>query len=216
MIAKPQKKMNKIVTIGRQIGSGGRELGKIIAQKTGFAFYDKQIVAQIAQRTQFSPEYVSTVLEQEPEWIAPVTVGHSFVDGTLFDSNVMGQAVLNTTLIYKEQHKLIRELAAKGNCVIVGRCADFILADMQPLRLFCYASIEKRLARCRAMAPEDEHLNDNELMRKMKEVDSNRAAYYNFCTDQEWGRKRNYDMCINTSQLSMEKIANAVKSVIVD
>ncbi len=110
--------------------------------------------------------------------------------------------------IYREQTNVIVEMAEKSDCVIVGRCADDILKEHHPLRLFVYAEMEHRLRRCRKHATEEEQLSDKQLQRKIVDMDRNRAQYYRLYTGKEWGDKENYDLCLNTTGIEMVTLAD--------
>ena len=201
--------MNRIITIGREFGSGGRELGRRLSEILKAAYYDREIVSEIAKRTSLSEEYVQQIVEHRPVVAFPIHVGRSFYPmlNPIWDQ---GQA------IYQEQHRLIRELAQKSDCVIVGRCADYILRELKPFRLFVYADMESRIARCRDRGEDagrldnGETMTDKELKRRINEVDKNRAKYYEFYTGQTWGDRLNYDLCLNTSSAGLDKAAGAI------
>ncbi|MBR1673143.1 MAG: cytidylate kinase-like family protein [Fretibacterium sp.] len=201
--------MNRIITIGREFGSGGRELGRRLAEALKAAYYDREIVAEIAKRTSLSEEYVHQIVEHRPIVAFPIHVGRSFYPmlNPVWDQ---GQAV------YQEQHSIIREMAGKSDCVIVGRCADYILRDEKPFRIFVYADMESRVARCRERGEDagrlegGETMTDKELRRRIAEVDKNRAKYYEFYTGQAWGERLNYDLCLNTTSVDLGKTAAAI------
>lgn len=194
--------MNKIVTIGRQFGSGGRELGRKIAEKLGWEFYDKEIISEISKRTAFSEEYIHEVVENNPHELFPITVGHTF---TFIDTYTLQRK----QAVFSEQENVIKEMAEKSNCVIVGRCSDYILRKSNPLRLFVYSDIESKVKRCRER--EDvEHLPEKKLIKIIKRIDKNRARYYEFYTGGIWGDKLNYDMMVNTSNVDLEVLADSV------
>ena len=184
--------MNKIITVGREFGSGGRELGRRLAEQLGFEYYDKEIVTEISKHTSLSEEYVQQVIESTPHHLYPITVGHSmaFADDYSFKQ---------VQSIYEAQSTILKDLAEKSNCVIVGRCADHILADYKPFRLFVHADIESRVARCMSRSTEEENYTERQLRRHILRIDKNRARYYSFYTGKKWGDKGNYDMCINTT-----------------
>ena len=188
---------NKIITIGRQFGSGGRELGRRLAEALQIAYYDKEILTEISKRTQLTEEYVHNVVEHHPYPLLPITVGHSLYPDMAFQ---LQQSV------YTEQSNIIKEMAAASDCVIVGRCADYILHDINPFRIFVYADMESRIARCHARAPEGEHLSDKELKQMIQKVDKGRAKYYEFYTGEKWGDKSSYDLCINTSNVVIKEL----------
>ena len=124
--------MGKIITIGREFGSGGREVGKRLSDELGIAYYDNEIITEIAKRTELAEGYVQHVMENGPTALMPITIGRTFYMGA---DPVMEQ----NNAIYREQSLLVQELAEKSDCVIVGRSADYILRDKKPLRLFIYA-----------------------------------------------------------------------------
>ncbi len=199
--------MPRIITIGREFGSGGRELGRRIADDLKIAYYDNEIITRIAERTDLSEDYVKHVMESEPSALLPITVGRSFymrMDPVMEQNNA----------IYREQSRLILELAEKSDCVIVGRSADYILRQMQPFRLFVYAQKEHKLERCRKRAAEQEHFTDRELWRHIRDVDRRRARYYQFFTGQTWGDRLNYDLCINTSNAGIKELAEAITRLV--
>ena len=188
---------NKIITIGRQFGSGGRELGRRLAEALQIAYYDKEILTEISKRTQLTEEYVHNVVEHHPYPLLPITIGHSLYPDMAFQ---LQQSV------YTEQSNIIKEMAAASDCVIVGRCADYILHDIKPFRIFVYADMEARISRCHARAPEGEHLSDKELKQMIQKVDKGRAKYYEFYTGEKWGDKSSYDLCINTSNVVIKEL----------
>ncbi len=199
--------MNRVITIGREFGSGGRELGKRLASLLDCAYYDKEVISEIAKRTQLAESYVQSIIEHRSGIFYPITVGrtlqHVHPVGTDYMANQFAT-------IYTEQANVLREMAEKSDCVIVGRCADYILKEHHPLRLFVYADMESKMARCRLKAEEHENLSDKELLRKIKNVDKNRARYYHHYTGKKWGARSNYDFCINTSFVSVKECAEAL------
>lgn len=199
--------MNNIITIGRELGSGGRELGKRIAEKLGYAYYDSEIIAGIAEKTELAESYVKQIVEKNPFASFPITIGHSFyphINSNLEQANN----------IYIEQSNIITEMADKSDCVIVGRCADYILRDRRPFKIFVYASIASRVERCRKKAPENENLSDRQIWRNIRKVDRQRAKYYMFYTGLKWGEKINYDICVNTTNAEIKNVAEALVRLI--
>ena len=184
--------MNKIITIGREFGSGGRELGRRLARELGFDYYDKEILAEIAKHTSLSEEYVQQVVENQPRQLFPITVGRSFL---YVDTQPLQQA----STVFHAQQEIIREMAERSDCVIVGRCADYILRDKKPFRIFVYADMQSRIDRCRSRAAEGENMTDKEYKQQITSMDKSRARYYDFYTDMKWGDKLNYELCINTT-----------------
>ena len=194
-----------IITIGREFGSGGRELGKRIAEALGIAYYDKEILAEIAKKTELAYDYVQQIIEKKPIVYYPITIGNSL-------SGPYGVTDINSQ-IYAEQCNVIKELADKSSCVIVGRCADYILADQHPFRIFVYSDIESKIKRCREKGELDADLTDKKLAKKIKKIDKHRGEYYRFFTSNEWGNKENYDVCINTSNKSIKEVVNELLKI---
>jgi len=181
----------KIITIGREFGSGGRELGKRLSEEMGFAYYDDEILTAIAQHSGLAKSYVDSIVENAAMQAYPIVYGKTFLTPAISDDNHWK--------IIQSQNEVLKELASKSNCIFVGRCADVILREMNPLNLFVYADMAHKIARCRAKASADEHLSDKELVRMIKETEKRRQRYYTSVTDQKWGAKENYHLCINTT-----------------
>lgn len=198
--------MNRIITIGREFGSGGRELGRRLSEELGIAYYDQEIITEIAKRTKLSEQYVQSVTEHRPLVSFPIHVGRSFYPA-------VNPVLQQNHKIYREQRGILMELAEKSDCIIVGRCADYILKEKKPFRIFVYAEMESKIRRCREKASEQEHLSEKELRQQIREIDRNRAKYYEFYADKKWGDKRNYDLCINTTCASVKEAASALAKI---
>lgn len=199
--------MNRIITISREFGSGGRELGCRLADQLGAAYYDQEIITEISKRTQLSRQYIQSIMDNRPYISFPITVAHSF-------SMPVNDVGLQMELqIFQAQKQIIEEMADKSDCVFVGRCADYILREQDPFRLFVYADLDSRIRRCRERAPKDEHLSDRELRHNIEQIDKSRAKYYSFHTDRKWGERTNYDLCINTSRFDVKQLAKRLASL---
>ena len=197
--------MNRIITISREFGSGGRELGKRLAEQLHIAYYDREIVTAIAQRSDLAEEYVGQILENRIMTYYPITVASSFAAMPPTDTlHYVNHG------IYNAQNEIIQELGLKSDCVIVGRCADYILEEQKPYNVFVYADMASRMARCRAKGGKDAQLSDRELQKKIQSIDKSRAQYYRFYTGRNWGDRYNYDLCINTSGRDLQKLAEAI------
>ena len=187
--------MNKVITISREFGSGGRELGMLIAQRLRIPFYDKELISLAAQDNTLSAE----VIEQYEEHLQLNTLWSAGQNLLPFYQQPI------TDQIYFRQCETIRNLAAKGSCVIVGRCADKVLEEA--LHIFVYADQRARVERkiqqgVNGPAQEVEH--------QIKETDQKRSRYYEHYTDSKWGSMRNYHLCIDTTYNSLESCADAV------
>ena len=129
--------MERIITIGREYGSGGREIGRRLAEKLQFAFFDYQIVTELAKRTAFAEEYILSIQEKRPYPVLPVpTVRMWAPPNPMLDQHLE---------VFLKESEVIRDMADKAPCVIVGRCADYVLRHRNPLRLFFYADIADRM-----------------------------------------------------------------------
>lgn len=188
--------MSKIITIGRQFGSGGRELGKRLAEAMGIGYFDREVISEIARKSGLAETYVNNFVEKRAGYY-PITIGRTFYAPMTLQMD---------TEVYRAQTAAIRELAGRGDCVIIGRCADVILKDYHPLNLFIYADMEAKVERCIRRAPEGEHLTRNEIERMIKQVDKNRAQYRQMYSDTKWGAKESYHLCVNTTEKYMKEI----------
>ncbi len=189
--------MSKIITIGREFGSGGRELGRRLAEELGAEYYDKEIITEISKKTSLSEEYVKNVVEKTPHHLYPITIGQSI---SLVENYYMKQI----QSVYSAQANIIREMAEMGNCVIVGRCADYILKDQKPFRIFVYADMESRIRRSLERA--EEPMSEKEMKKYIRMMDKNRAKYYEYYTGRTWGDKENYNLCLNTTDCIIKEV----------
>ena len=190
-----------VITVSRQFGSGGRELGKRLADRLGYAYYDREIEEHVAHRMDLDEGYISRAIERGALISVPLHFGR-----TLASPHLLKQQVS----ILVEKQRVLRELADASDCVIVGRAADVILADRNPFRLFVYAGMEYKAARCRTYAEPGEGLSDRELEKAIRRMDARRAEYHRMFSDARWGRKENYHLCLNTTRLEIKGIVPAV------
>lgn len=202
--------MNKIITIGREFGSGGRELGQRLAEKLGIAYYDGEIIRAIAERSALAEDYVKQVVEKSIKTYYPITVANTF--SAAFNSGDSIYAINRS--IYAAQTEILNEMAEKSDCVIVGRCSGHVLEAYHPFRVFVYAPIEARIARCRAKGEDGEGLSDRELEKKIRAVDKSRGQYFRFYTGRNWLDFTNYDVCINTAGVELDAAAEALSMLV--
>ncbi len=189
----------RIVTVGREFGSGGREVGKRLADELGFHYYDKEIITEIAKRTQLDENYVETKLEKGLDSNFHITYSHTF----MYPYSPMQ----NDIKILISERQIIKELAAAGrDFVIVGRNADILLAEYKPFNIFVYADSDSKVARCRARADASEKLSDRELKKQIRKIDSNRAKHRELLTNSKWGSKEAYHLCVNTTNITIKDI----------
>ena len=190
----------RIITISREFGSGGRELGKRLADHLGWDYYDSEIIAAVAENSGMDADYVESTLDNHGWQDFPVTFG-----GTIH-SVAYVQASRIQLLV--EQKKIIERIAALGkDFVIIGRNADEILKAYHPFNVFVCADQEAKIARCMARAKENEHLTEKDLIRKMKEIDKSRARTRDFLSDSPWGHRESYHLTVNTSGWDLKALA---------
>ena len=182
-------------TISREFGSGGCTIGKKVAEKLGIPCYDSQIIEEMAKETGFAPDYVKEAGEYVPS---------SFLSAA-FSNRMFGPT--NEDILWEHQYKVIMELAEKSSCVIVGRCADFILQDKADcLKVFIHADMAFRAKRIvevygeRKQAPEE----------RLRDKDKRRAAYHRFYTDMKWGYAQNYHLTLDSGVLGIDKCAKLI------
>lgn len=172
-----------VITIGREYGSGGRLIAKQLSEEMGITFYDKQLISDVAKKTGFSEHFIRNAEHQRPT--------NSF----LYDLYTSVQTPSVPDQVFIAQAKVIKEAAAKESCVIVGRCADYILRD-QPhcLKVFVNAPLDQRIRRAR----EEYGVQENNLESYVIRQDKARASYYNYFATGRWGQSREYDLCVNS------------------
>lgn len=193
----------KIITISREFGSGGRELGKRISDVLGCDYYDSEIIAAVAKQSGLDAAYVATALGEHGWKQYPITFRN-----TLGSASYLQSSKVNLLL---QQRRVLEEIAKLGkDCVIVGRNADTILREYEPFRVFVCADMETKLRRCRERAPEGENLTDKELMRQIKHIDKLRAQTREILSGEEWGQRDAYHLTVNTTDWEMKELAAAV------
>ena len=182
-----------IITISREFGSGGRYIGEKLAEKLGYTFYDKSIIAKIAEQTGLSEQFIAKKAEYAP---SKNFFAYAFVGRTSGGSSI-------EDYINDFQRKIILEAADKGKCVIVGRCADYILKDREDcINLFIHSSAEKKLDRIMNLYK----LSEKDALKQMKDMDKKRSINYRYYTDQEWGIAQNYTLSLDSGKLGYDKI----------
>lgn len=197
-----------IVTIGRQFGSGGRSIGEKLAKRLNIKFYDKELISMVAKESGMDPEIFANVDEKAANSLLySLSMGlYSFGSGF----SAMGDLPVNDKL-YLLQHKVIREIAAKESCVIVGRCADYVLKDNPDcVNIFLYADMEHR----KHEAVKKHGIDEARAEHIINKTDKSRANYYSFYSGQKWGMAENYDLCINSAKMDEDKIVDLIVSYI--
>ena len=181
---------NRIVTISREFGSGGRTIGKKVAQRLGIPCYDADLIQRLAEDSGFAEEYVKQISECMPG---------GYLE-SLFSNRTLGPT--NEDILWDSQNKVILQIAEKGPCVIVGRCADYILRDKADcLTAFIHASMDYRADRIVRVYGERE-VSPQE---RLRDKDKRRAAYHRFYTDMKWGDAKNYQITLDSGKLGIEQ-----------
>ena len=182
----------RIITISREFGSGGRFIGEEVAKKLGIAYYDKNIINEIAEKSGLSPEYIQENAELSPK---KGLFAYAFAG-----RDVTGKSVED--LVYEAQRKVILELAEKESCVIIGRNADYILKDRDDvMNIFIHGDMPEKTQRIMRL----HNVEAQEAAKMMADTDKRRMTNYNFYTEQKWGYASNYTLCLNSSQLGYDR-----------
>lgn len=182
----------RIITISREFGSGGRFIGEEVAKKLGIAYYDKNIIGQIAEKAGLSPEYIQENAELSPK--------KGLFAYAFSGRDITGKSVED--MVYEVQRNIILELAEKEPCVIIGRNADYILKDRDDvLNVFIHGDMPEKIKRITGLY----NVKEKEAVKMMADTDKRRRTNYNFYTDQNWGKASNYTLCLNSSQLGYDR-----------
>jgi len=195
---------DRIITIARQFGSGGREIGEELAKALGVKCYDRELISLAAKESGVDPEVFNNVDEK-----ATNSLLYSLSLGLYsFGSNFTADRLPVNDKLYLLQHKIIKKLASEGPCVIVGRCADYVLREKQNVvRLFICADIDYRVER----AIKVKGIKKDKAAQAVNKTDKSRANYYSFYSGMKWGEPENYDLSINRTKLSTEQVIDVVK-----
>ena len=187
----------RIITISRELGSGGRFIGEEVAKKLGITYYDKNIISEIAEKSGLSPEYIQESAELSPK--------KGLFAYALAGRDITGKSVED--MVYEAQRKVILELAEKESCVIIGRNADFILKDRNDvLNVFIYGDMPEKIQRICKL----HNTSEADAVKMINDIDKRRMTNYNFYTDQKWGKAANYTLCLNSSQLGYDKCESVI------
>lgn len=200
--------MSLIITIGRQYGSGGRELGEKLAAELGFEFYDEELVTLAAEKQNMHKDILREADEKATKSLLYTLVTGG--DMRYLHSPVQYEMPINDKL-FITQSEIIKRLAAKGNCVIVGRCADYVLRDIpeQCIHLFIYADLEKRISRI----SKKYDISPEKAKDKIRKIEKARSTYYNYYSNREWGKCSNYDMLIDAGKIGIDNAVRVVKAL---
>lgn len=189
---------NRVITISREFGSGGRTICKNVAEALGIVCYDNELIQKIAAESGFNADYIEDAGEYAPGGVI----------SSAFSRRGFGQT--NADYLWKIQYSIIEQLAAKESCVIVGRCADYILRGKADcLRVFIHADVRFRAERIVKVYGE----RDESPEQRVRDKDRRRAAYHRFYTDMKWGHAQNYDLTLNSGTLGIDRCAQIIQSL---
>lgn len=193
----------KIIAISRQFGSGGRTIGKLLAEQLNIPLYDREIISQVTKESGFAESYV----EEKGEYGSSDKAAGMFINRSCYSS------ASNEDTIWNFQTKFIKEHAEKEPCIIIGRCADYILRNrLDVLRVFIHADMKERIKRI----SEVYKINDSDPEKLLHQKDKRRAAYYQFYTDIKWGDTKNFHITLDSSAFGIEKCVQILKTLYLD
>ncbi|WP_455503397.1 cytidylate kinase-like family protein [Blautia sp.] len=191
----------RIITISREFGSGGRFIGEEVAKKLGIAYYDKNVINEIAEKSELSPEYIQENAELSPK--------KGMFAYALAGRDITGRSVED--MVHEAQRKVILDLAEKESCVIIGRNADYILKDRDDvLNVFIHGDMPEKIQRIIRLY----NVEEKEAAKMIADTDKRRMTNYNFYTDQKWGKASNYTLCLNSSQLGYDRCEKIIMECI--
>lgn len=190
--------MNKILTISRRHGSGGREMGKKVASILGIKYYDKELIVSAVKESGMCREVFETQDERPTS-----------VFSYMANAYVGGQLPLNHQ-VFEAISETMKSIASRESCVFIGRCADFILRDFPKISVFAYAPLEDRMSRAIVL----DKIPQSEIKAYLEKRDAERKSYYNFYTDKVWDDMENYDICVNTSSVGIDKSAKIIAEML--
>lgn len=190
--------MNRVITISREFGSGGRTIGQKVAERLGIPCYDQDLLDRIAEESGLTKEYIEERTENtRRSWFA-----NAFADRSI-------KSMSTQDYVWSIQKKIVLDVAEKGPCVIIGRCADYILKDKADLlKVFITAPVPDRAKRVVEKYGE----TDDAVEQRLREKDISRSSYYRFYTDVEWGICKNYDLSLNSALLGIDGCVDIIAS----
>ncbi len=201
--------MKKIITIGRELGSGGRTIGKMVANRLGIPYYDRELIDKAAETSGLATQYIESSEQRiTNSFLYNLAMGTSYGYGILQNAN--RQTLPLSEQVYEAQREVVTKFANQGRCVIVGRCADQILADREDVfRVFIYADMDKRIER----GIQEYGMAKQTAWKEIEKSDKERSRHYNVFTDKTWGDRHNYDLLLNSSKLDYENCVKVICSL---
>ena len=195
--------MNRVITIAREYGSGGREVGVRLSERLSLPFYDKELLKLVAEKGDLHEEFLEANEERPPQFLAP-SFGRTMLE-TFY------QPSFSDTIFFFHS-RIIKSISENGPCIIVGRCADYILKE-RALKVYVYADMAFKIAHKHLVAPEKEGYSDEEMVKYIKSVEKERAKYYEHYTGYKKGMASNYDLCIRTDLVGIDGAVDLIAKV---
>lgn len=194
-----------VITIARTYGSGGRTMGKMLAEELGIKYYDREILRLASDESGISEALFGEV-DEKLKTTPLFRIAKKNYSGEVIPPD--SDDFVSNDNLFNYQAKIIKQLAAEESCVIIGRCADYLLRDWKNcIRIYCHAPLDACIKREKELSG----LPDKDIIKKIQRIDKHRADYYKYYTGHEWNDANNYDMCINTASMTYEEIIEAVK-----
>lgn len=199
--------MTRVITIGRQYGSAGHDIGQMVAEALGYKFYDKELVEMAAKKSNISKDALSDIDEK-----ATSSFLYSLASGNYSLRGLTGPLYYEMPLndkLFIAQSEVIKDVASRDNCVIVGRCADYVLDDVKDvdlLNVFIHADQDFRIRRVKNAF----NITERQARDRVVKTDKQRKTYYSYYANRDWGAMGNYDMCLNTCTLGIKTAANII------
>lgn len=204
-------KTKSIITISRQFGSGGREIGRKLAKELDIPFYDKELIAMAAQESGID----EAIFKSEENRTSRAFYLMGTIGYTLGSPVTISPTMSLNDRMFMAQSDVIRNVAEAGPCVIVGRCADYVLSDMEGVEVF-NVFIKADLQDRKTRAVDEYKIAGQDVEDFIVKIDKERSNYYNYYTDRKWGNLKNYNLMIDTSKVSVDKCVEIIKSVVTE
>lgn len=196
-----------VITIGRQFGSGGRIIGKKLAEQLGINYYDKELINLASKESGICGEFFEKADEKTSGGLLKALAMGFSMNNAIFQSN----DYLSNESLFQIQSDVIRKVASEQSCILVGRCADYILRENPDcISVFISASLEDRIKR----AMEYNHIAKKDAEEYLQKADKSRASYYNYYTDKTWGAAESYDLCINSSLYGIDETTSFIRGFV--
>ena len=192
-----------IITIAREYGSGGHLLGEMLSKELGIKLYDKEFIHLVAEKSGINEQYIKKNEQSIPSFWLKCILGKN-------SEQSLERSLSSDDVLFVAESKIIQELAEKGPCIIVGRCADFVLRDYPNLiKVFCYSDLKSACVRC----VQEYGVSEEKAESEIKRINHNRIAHYEYYTGEKWGEPHHYNLMINTGSIDLSVACNLIKSI---